>query len=84
MSYSQRRKDLERLADDYILGSDSDIRVVVGLDIEYKTGKKSNFVCLAAKHYHKYSWGERASGPINRRELGLQILFKSTSYANPL
>ncbi|TVY84676.1 hypothetical protein LSUE1_G000925 [Lachnellula suecica] len=41
VSYSQKRKDLERLADDYILGSDSDIRVVVGLDIEYKTGKKA-------------------------------------------
>ncbi|KAF2752754.1 hypothetical protein EJ05DRAFT_515416 [Pseudovirgaria hyperparasitica] len=41
VSYSQKRKDLERLADDYILGSDSDIRVVVGLDIECKTGKKA-------------------------------------------
>ncbi|KAA6408873.1 MAG: hypothetical protein FRX48_07217 [Lasallia pustulata] len=41
VSYAQKRKDLERLADDYILGSDSDIRVVVGLDIEYKTGKKA-------------------------------------------
>jgi len=41
VSYSQKRKDLERLANDYILGSDSDIRVVMGLDIEYKTGKKA-------------------------------------------
>ena len=41
VSYSQKRKDLGRLADDYILGSDGDIRVVVGLDIEYKTGKKA-------------------------------------------
>jgi hypothetical protein len=41
VSYSQKRKDLERLADDYILGSDSDIRVVVGLDMEYKTGKNA-------------------------------------------
>lgn len=41
VSYSQKRKDLERLADDYILGSDSDIRVVVGLDIGYKTGKQA-------------------------------------------
>ncbi|KAG9232706.1 hypothetical protein BJ875DRAFT_505834 [Amylocarpus encephaloides] len=40
VSYSQKRKDLERLADDYILGSDSNIRVVVGLDIEYKTTDK--------------------------------------------
>jgi hypothetical protein len=41
VSYSQKRKDLERLIDDYILGSDSNIRVVIGLDIEYKTGKKA-------------------------------------------
>lgn len=41
VSHSQKRKDLARLADDYILGSDSDIRVVVGLDIEYKTNKKA-------------------------------------------
>ncbi|OBT69378.1 hypothetical protein VE03_01139 [Pseudogymnoascus sp. 23342-1-I1] len=32
VSYSQKRKDLARLADDYILGSDSDIRVVVFRD----------------------------------------------------
>lgn len=41
VSYSQKRKDLERLADDYILGSDTNIRVVIGLDIEYKTGKQA-------------------------------------------
>lgn len=41
VSYSQKRNDLERLADDYILGSDSDIRVVVGLDVNYKMNKKA-------------------------------------------
>ena len=41
VSYSQKRKDLARLADDYILGSDSDIRAVVSLDIEYKTNKEA-------------------------------------------
>jgi len=35
VSFSQKRKDLPRLADDYILGSNGSIRVVVGLDIEY-------------------------------------------------
>jgi hypothetical protein len=35
VSYTQRRKDLRRLADDYILGSSGSIRVLVGLDIEY-------------------------------------------------
>lgn len=38
MSYSQKRRDLARLADDYILGSDAMIRAVVGVDADY-TGK---------------------------------------------
>lgn len=40
VSYSQKRKDLARLADEYILGSDGNIPVVVGLDIEY-SGKEA-------------------------------------------
>jgi hypothetical protein len=36
VSYSQKRKDLPRLADDYILGSDGNICAVIGLDVEYR------------------------------------------------
>src|SRR5271168_1425610 len=36
VSYTQKRKDLARLADDYILGSTGEIRVVIGLDISYE------------------------------------------------
>ena len=36
VSYSQKRKDLLRLAEDYIYGSDGNIRVVIGIDINYK------------------------------------------------
>lgn len=36
VSYSQKRRDLARLADKYILGSDGNIRVVIGIDIDYK------------------------------------------------
>ena len=39
-SYSQQHKDLARLADDYICGSDGNINVVLGLDIEYGVGSK--------------------------------------------
>lgn len=43
VSFTQKRKDLARLADSYTLGSGGNIRVVVGLDIEYKTpGKDSS------------------------------------------
>jgi len=36
VSYSQKSKNLPRLADDYILGSWGSIRAVVGVDVEYK------------------------------------------------
>ena len=36
ISYSQKRKDLGRLADDYILGSDGSIHAMVGVDVEYR------------------------------------------------
>ena len=36
ISFSQKRQDLARLADEYILGSNGSIRVVVGIDIDYK------------------------------------------------
>lgn len=40
VSYTQKRKDLPRLVDDYILGSDLNVQLVVGLDIEYR-GKEA-------------------------------------------
>jgi hypothetical protein len=36
VSYSQKRKDSPRLADDYILGSNGNIRAIIGIDIEYR------------------------------------------------
>lgn len=39
VSYSQKTKAISHLADNYILESDANIRVVVGLDLDYKTKK---------------------------------------------
>jgi hypothetical protein len=36
VAYSQKRKRLCRLAEDYLLDSDASVQVVVGLDIEYE------------------------------------------------
>ncbi|KAI9766489.1 MAG: hypothetical protein M1839_004893 [Geoglossum umbratile] len=42
-SFSQKRKDLPRLAKGYILGSMGNIAVVIGLDIEYRKTKRATF-----------------------------------------
>ncbi|KAH0555676.1 hypothetical protein GP486_006380 [Trichoglossum hirsutum] len=42
-SFSQKRKDLPKLAEDYILGSIGNIAVVIGLDIEYRKTKQATF-----------------------------------------
>lgn len=39
VAYSQNRKNLSRLAEDYLLDSDASVQVVVGLDIEYGSVK---------------------------------------------
>jgi hypothetical protein len=42
VSFSQKETDLKNLAKDYILGSDENIQVVIGLNIEYKNSKKAS------------------------------------------
>ena len=39
VSYSQKTKAILHLANDYILETDGSVRVVVGLDIDYRTKK---------------------------------------------
>jgi hypothetical protein len=39
VSYTQKRKDLPRLAENYIIGSHGNVRMVIGLDIEYRNSK---------------------------------------------
>ena len=39
VAYSQKKKRLHRLADDYLLDSDANIRLVIGLDIAYGKGE---------------------------------------------
>jgi hypothetical protein len=40
--YSQKKRYLSRLANDYILGSNSNIGVVIGIKVEYKGSKKAS------------------------------------------
>ncbi|KAG8406855.1 hypothetical protein J3459_018613 [Metarhizium acridum] len=41
VSYTQKRKELAHIAEDYILGSKGSVRVVIGLYIEYRNSKKA-------------------------------------------
>lgn len=41
VSYSQKQKDMPYIAEDYILGSDGDIRRVICLDIGYSHSEKA-------------------------------------------
>ena len=45
-SYSQQYKNLVRLADEYICGSDGNIGVVLGFDIEYGVGSKKASISI--------------------------------------
>ena len=45
-AYAQRRKDLVRLADEYICGSDGNISVILRLDIEYSVGSRRASVSI--------------------------------------
>ena len=58
MSYSQKKKDLPSLANEYILGSDTDIRVVIGIDVEYKGSKKTS-VSIWRPHIKVNDAGEK-------------------------
>ena len=57
LSYSHKKKDLSHLAHEYILGSDADIRVVIGIDVEYKGSKKAS-VSIWRPHIEVDSAGE--------------------------
>jgi hypothetical protein len=41
VAYSQKRRRLDRLAENYLIDSDASVRVVVGLDVEYGRKKTS-------------------------------------------
>ena len=50
VAYSQKKRRLGRLANNYIIDSDASVRVVVGLDIEY--GKESRKATLSVWRPH--------------------------------
>lgn len=71
VSYSQKAKDLPRLADDYILGSDGSIKTVVGFDLDYKDSATARV----------YVWQPRyTTDPRTlQSELSSQLVYESVS-----
>lgn len=56
VSYSQKVKDLPRLADDYILKTYESVHVFVGLNIDYRT--KKGTISMWRPHKIKNEQGE--------------------------
>ncbi|KAH8648714.1 hypothetical protein BGZ60DRAFT_534855 [Tricladium varicosporioides] len=56
VSYSQKTKAIPHLADDYILETNGSVRVVIGLDIDYKT--KKGTISMWRPGYVKNKQGE--------------------------
>ncbi|KAL9097654.1 MAG: hypothetical protein Q9163_006319 [Psora crenata] len=56
VAHIQREKKLRTLADDYILGSNLEIRVVVGVDIEYSKSKRATFSIWRARIQNDKVW----------------------------
>ena len=66
IEHSQQKKDLTKLADDYILGSDGNVSVVVGLDIESSGNSKRATVSI---------WRPRESpDPENEADMLLEMI----------
>ena len=56
VSYSQKTRAIPHLADEYILETDGSVRVVVGLDIDYKT--KKGTASMWRPHYIRNEQGQ--------------------------
>jgi len=79
VSYSQKAKDLPKLADNYILGSNGNIKMVLGLDLDYKRGSS------LAKAYvwrPKFTSVEGDEGVVIE-ELSTQLVYEKVSRNSP-
>ncbi|PVH97609.1 hypothetical protein DM02DRAFT_567701 [Periconia macrospinosa] len=65
VSYSQKRKALSRLAYDYIIGSKTGIRVVIGLDIEYGP-KRSPQATLSMWRHRRHQTADGAEHRVDQ------------------
>lgn len=50
VSYTQKRKDVSKLAEEYILYSNGDIKAVIGLDMDYGAAKEAR-IAVWEPHY---------------------------------
>jgi hypothetical protein len=81
VSFTQKKKDLARLADSYILGSEGNIRVVVGLDIEYKTASKDPSKRATISLWRpKYNVTERAEMELVAEQTVTDLVCLLTNY----
>ncbi|KAH0556226.1 hypothetical protein GP486_005847 [Trichoglossum hirsutum] len=82
ISYSQKRKDLRYIADDYIIGSGGSIGVVIGLDVEYrkKTSKRTSSKMATVSMWRRKIWmGEDGMRHLEAEEVISEDVFRTAN-----
>ena len=62
MSYSQAGKDLRKLAQDNVLYLNGDVKVVVGIDINYSVEEVNSIAVASTIDIGRYGWRGDARG----------------------
>lgn len=73
--YSQKSREIPYLADDYILNTDGNIKVVVGLDIDYKMSQRAALSVWRPKYVMNNGELEFRTTTVVEAEVRLPVLF---------
>lgn len=79
--YSQKSREIYRLADDYILSSDGSINAVVCINVEYKASKKATFSVWRPTYHTKDGAVEFRSTCVVKEQVSLSIWIYSRGEA---
>lgn len=74
VAYSQKRKDLPKLADDYILGTNGNMKMVMGFDLEYGGSNSAK----ANVWKPQYTTNPTTSAP----RLSTELVYEKVNYYN--
>lgn len=77
--YSQKSREIPYLADDYILNTDGNVKVVVGLDIDYKRSQRAALSVWRPKYVMNQGDLEFRTTAVVEGEVRLPVLISNES-----